>query len=80
MCKVTYCPTEPGNYFVSIRFAEEHIPGKWLLSLGGGVTSEKNAKALRPGLNGSSGHVWPLGLGLPASALRFALSLVRLTN
>lgn len=30
-CKVTYCPTEPGNYFVSIRFAEEPIPGKCLL-------------------------------------------------
>lgn len=27
-CGVTYCPTEPGNYIVSIRFAEEHIPGK----------------------------------------------------
>uniref|UniRef100_H3CM53 Filamin B n=1 Tax=Tetraodon nigroviridis TaxID=99883 RepID=H3CM53_TETNG len=27
ICKVSYCPTEPGNYFVSIRFAEEHIPG-----------------------------------------------------
>ncbi|XP_075880927.1 filamin B a isoform X2 [Nelusetta ayraudi] len=26
-CKVTYCPTEPGNYIVSIRFAEEHVPG-----------------------------------------------------
>lgn len=30
-CQVTYCPTEPGNYFVSIRFAEEHIPGECLL-------------------------------------------------
>lgn len=27
-CKVTYCPTEPGNYIVSIRFAEEHVPGE----------------------------------------------------
>lgn len=27
-CRVTYCPTEPGNYIVSIRFAEEHVPGK----------------------------------------------------
>lgn len=26
-CRVTYCPTEPGNYIVSIRFAEEHVPG-----------------------------------------------------
>lgn len=27
-CRVTYCPTEPGSYIVSIRFAEEHVPGK----------------------------------------------------
>lgn len=27
-CGITYCPTEPGNYIVSIRFAEEHVPGK----------------------------------------------------
>lgn len=27
-CRVTYCPTEPGNYIVSIRFAEEHVPGR----------------------------------------------------
>lgn len=26
-CKVTYCPTEPGNYNVNIKFAEKHIPG-----------------------------------------------------
>lgn len=27
-CGVAYCPTEPGTYVVSIRFAEEHVPGK----------------------------------------------------
>ncbi len=27
-CGVSYCPTEPGTYIVSIRFAEEHVPGK----------------------------------------------------
>lgn len=27
-CRVTYCPTEPGNYNVNIKFAEKHIPGK----------------------------------------------------
>ncbi|XP_030633099.1 filamin B a isoform X3 [Chanos chanos] len=26
-CGVSYCPTEPGTYIVSIRFAEEHVPG-----------------------------------------------------
>uniref|UniRef100_A0A8C4QEV7 Filamin C n=1 Tax=Eptatretus burgeri TaxID=7764 RepID=A0A8C4QEV7_EPTBU len=26
-CRVTYCPTEPGNYVVNIKFSEKHIPG-----------------------------------------------------
>ncbi|XP_069507070.1 filamin-A-like isoform X2 [Ambystoma mexicanum] len=26
-CKVTYCPTEPGNYIITIKFADQHIPG-----------------------------------------------------
>ncbi|XP_062316592.1 filamin-B [Osmerus eperlanus] len=26
-CGVSYCPSEPGSYMVSIRFAEEHVPG-----------------------------------------------------
>ncbi|XP_017560373.1 filamin-B isoform X1 [Pygocentrus nattereri] len=26
-CGVSYCPTEPGTYIVSIKFAEEHVPG-----------------------------------------------------
>ncbi|KAJ8259883.1 hypothetical protein GJAV_G00174540 [Gymnothorax javanicus] len=26
-CGVYYCPTEPGTYIVSIRFAEQHVPG-----------------------------------------------------
>uniref|UniRef100_A0A3B3R661 Filamin C, gamma b (actin binding protein 280) n=1 Tax=Paramormyrops kingsleyae TaxID=1676925 RepID=A0A3B3R661_9TELE len=27
-CKVTYCPTEPGNYIINIKFADQHVPGK----------------------------------------------------
>lgn len=27
-CKVTYCPTEPGNYIINIKFADKHIPGQ----------------------------------------------------
>uniref|UniRef100_A0A8C8AJN8 Filamin C n=1 Tax=Otus sunia TaxID=257818 RepID=A0A8C8AJN8_9STRI len=26
-CKVTYCPTEPGNYIINIKFADKHVPG-----------------------------------------------------
>lgn len=27
-CRVTYCPTEPGNYTINIKFADKHIPGQ----------------------------------------------------
>lgn len=27
-CRVTYCPTEPGNYIINIKFADKHIPGQ----------------------------------------------------
>ncbi|XP_066452673.1 filamin-B isoform X2 [Eleutherodactylus coqui] len=26
-CQVSYCPTEPGIYIISIKFADEHVPG-----------------------------------------------------
>uniref|UniRef100_A0A8C8S3S3 Filamin A n=1 Tax=Pelusios castaneus TaxID=367368 RepID=A0A8C8S3S3_9SAUR len=26
-CRVTYCPTEPGSYLISIKFADQHVPG-----------------------------------------------------
>lgn len=27
-CRVTYCPTEPGNYIINIKFADQHVPGE----------------------------------------------------
>ncbi|XP_041746793.2 filamin-C-like [Coregonus clupeaformis] len=26
-CRVSYCPTEPGNYIINIKFSDKHIPG-----------------------------------------------------
>ncbi|NXN99627.1 FLNA protein, partial [Rhinopomastus cyanomelas] len=26
-CRVTYCPTEPGNYIISVKFGDQHVPG-----------------------------------------------------
>jgi len=28
-CAVSYKPTQPGTYVISIKFAEEHVPGMW---------------------------------------------------
>lgn len=27
-CHVSYRPTEPGSYIISIKFADQHVPGK----------------------------------------------------
>jgi len=35
-CKVTYKPTEPGNYIINVKFADEHVPGSpYLVKVGG---------------------------------------------
>lgn len=26
-CNISYCPIKPGNYKISIKFSDEHIPG-----------------------------------------------------
>ncbi|XP_069025341.1 filamin-A isoform X4 [Embiotoca jacksoni] len=26
-CKITYFPTEPGNYIINVKFADQHVPG-----------------------------------------------------
>ncbi|CAG5133090.1 unnamed protein product, partial [Candidula unifasciata] len=30
-CRVTYKPTEPGNYIINIKFADQHVPGTVLI-------------------------------------------------
>ncbi|XP_035238872.1 LOW QUALITY PROTEIN: filamin-A-like [Anguilla anguilla] len=27
VCKVTYCATKPGNYIITVKFADQHVPG-----------------------------------------------------
>ncbi|KAJ8396992.1 hypothetical protein AAFF_G00010460 [Aldrovandia affinis] len=27
VCKVTYCPTKPGNYIITIKYADQQVPG-----------------------------------------------------
>jgi len=47
-CQVKYKPTEPGNYVVNIKFADEHIPGSpFLVKItgeGSGLASESKQR------------------------------------
>lgn len=47
-CKVTYCPTEPGNYIINIKFADKHVPG--------GRGDGAGAGEVPPGRGGRGGH------------------------
>ncbi|BFZ08117.1 hypothetical protein BsWGS_11156 [Bradybaena similaris] len=40
-CRVTYKPTEPGNYIINIKFADQHVPGSPFTVKIGGEPSAK---------------------------------------
>uniref|UniRef100_A0A667XLF9 Filamin B n=1 Tax=Myripristis murdjan TaxID=586833 RepID=A0A667XLF9_9TELE len=67
-CRVSYCPTEPGNYIVSIRFAEEHVPGSpfTVRVAGEGRIRESISRRQRAASVASVGSVCDLNLKLPA--------------
>ncbi|KAM7005423.1 filamin B a isoform 1-T1 [Tautogolabrus adspersus] len=67
-CGVTYCPTEPGNYFVSIRFAEEHVPGSpfTVRVTGEGRIRESITRRQKAASVASVGSVCDLSLKIPA--------------
>uniref|UniRef100_A0A3B5BCJ8 Filamin B n=1 Tax=Stegastes partitus TaxID=144197 RepID=A0A3B5BCJ8_9TELE len=67
-CGVTYCPTEPGNYIVSIRFAEEHVPGSpfSVRVTGEGRIRESVTRRQKAAAVASVGSVCDLSLKIPA--------------
>ncbi|KAG7270234.1 hypothetical protein CRUP_013951 [Coryphaenoides rupestris] len=66
-CGVSYCPTEPGTYLVSIRFAEEHVPGSpfSVLVSGEGRIRESVSRRQRAASVASVGSVCDLNLKIP---------------
>ncbi|KAF4093938.1 hypothetical protein AMELA_G00007140 [Ameiurus melas] len=66
-CGVAYCPTEPGTYVVSIRFAEEHVPGSpfSVKVTGEGRIRESVSRRQRAASVASVGSVCDLNLRIP---------------
>ncbi|CAL8338413.1 unnamed protein product [Merluccius merluccius] len=66
-CGVCYCPTEPGTYLVSIRFAEDHIPGSpfSVHVTGEGRIKESVSRRQRAASVASVGSVCDLNLKIP---------------
>lgn len=66
-CGVTYCPTEPGSYWVSICFSEEHIPGSpfTVKVTGEGRVRESISRRQKAATVASVGSVCDLSLKIP---------------
>ncbi|XP_029947767.1 filamin B a isoform X1 [Salarias fasciatus] len=67
-CSVTYCPTEPGNYIVSIRFSDEHVPGSpfTVPVTGEGRIRESISRRQKAASVTNVGSVCDLSLKIPA--------------
>uniref|UniRef100_A0A673NFR8 Calponin-homology (CH) domain-containing protein n=1 Tax=Sinocyclocheilus rhinocerous TaxID=307959 RepID=A0A673NFR8_9TELE len=75
-CGVSYCPTEPGTYIVSIRFAEEHVPGSpfSVKVTGEGRVRESITRRQKAASVASVGSVCDLNLKIPVTWFLLALA------
>ncbi|XP_006631014.2 filamin-B isoform X2 [Lepisosteus oculatus] len=66
-CGVAYCPTEPGIYIVSIKFADEHVPGSpfTVKVAGEGRVRESITRRQRAASVATVGSVCDLNLKIP---------------
>ncbi|KAM6979784.1 LOW QUALITY PROTEIN: filamin B a [Aplochiton taeniatus] len=66
-CGVSYCPSEPGAYIVSIRFAEDHVPGSpfTVRVTGEGRIRESITRRQKAASIASVGSVCDLNLKIP---------------
>ncbi|XP_062400673.1 filamin-B [Sardina pilchardus] len=71
-CGVSYCPMEPGTYIVSIRFAEEHVPGSpfSVKVTGEGRIRESISRRQKAASVASVGSVCDLNLKIPEIDIR----------
>uniref|UniRef100_A0A672L8T9 Filamin B n=1 Tax=Sinocyclocheilus grahami TaxID=75366 RepID=A0A672L8T9_SINGR len=78
-CGISYCPTEPGTYIVSIRFAEEHVPGSpfSVKVTGEGRVRESITRRQKAASVASVGSVCDLNLKIPGIDLQDVSAQVR---
>ncbi|XP_053324668.1 filamin-B isoform X1 [Spea bombifrons] len=71
-CQVSYCPTEPGVYIVSIKFADEHVPGSPFTAKvsGEGRVKESIVRRRKAPSVASVGGICELNLKIPEIDMR----------
>ncbi|XP_047658290.1 filamin-C-like isoform X2 [Tachysurus fulvidraco] len=81
-CRVSYCPTEPGNYIINIKFADKHIPGSpYTVKVTGegrmkeSITRRRHAPSIAP-----IGTLCDLNLKIPGNWFQMVSAQERLTR
>uniref|UniRef100_A0A8C0G3U9 Filamin C n=1 Tax=Chelonoidis abingdonii TaxID=106734 RepID=A0A8C0G3U9_CHEAB len=81
-CKVTYCPTEPGNYIINIKFADKHVPGSpfTVKVTGEGRMKESITRRRQAPSIASIGSTCDLNLKIPGNWFQMVSAQERLTR
>ncbi|XP_047431701.1 filamin-C-like isoform X4 [Mugil cephalus] len=81
-CKVTYCPTEPGNYIINIKFADQHVPGSpfTVRVLGEGRVKESITRRRQAPSIATVGSTCDLNLKIPGNWFQMVSAQDRLTR
>ena len=70
-CRVSYKPSEPGNYLISIKFADKHVPGSpFSVNVGGSTTrlTERITRDRKAADTTQVGSLCELSLKIPGSS------------
>ncbi|XP_034019746.1 filamin-C isoform X1 [Thalassophryne amazonica] len=81
-CKVTYCPTEPGNYIINIKFADQHVPGSpfTVKVFGEGRMKESITRKRQAPSIATVGSACDLNLKIPGNWFQMVSDQERLTH
>uniref|UniRef100_A0A8C4ZSC3 Calponin-homology (CH) domain-containing protein n=1 Tax=Gadus morhua TaxID=8049 RepID=A0A8C4ZSC3_GADMO len=81
-CKVTYCPTEPGNYIINIKFADQHVPGSpfTVKVFGEGRMKESITRKRQASSIATVGSTCDLNLKIPGNWFQMVSAQERLTH
>ncbi|XP_025917494.1 filamin-C-like, partial [Apteryx rowi] len=81
-CKVTYCPTEPGNYIINIKFADKHVPGSpfTVKVTGEGRMKESITRRRQAPSIATIGSTCDLNLKIPGNWFQMVSAQERLTR
>ncbi|CAG5901034.1 unnamed protein product [Menidia menidia] len=81
-CKVTYCPTEPGNYIINIKFADQHVPGSpfTVKIFGEGRMKESITRRRQAPSIATVGSTCDLNLKIPGNWFQMVSAQERLTR